>query len=80
MRPEVLQFVKSRDICQETKPANRREITGRIHVSGIFNTWPLDYSGLLPATKKGNRYINIGVEHTSRWPVALAIPPSMFRV
>ncbi len=77
MRPEVMEFVKTCDVYQKTKPANRKGILGQIPISGIFNTWSLDYAGSLPTTKNGNKYIINGVEHKSRRPVARVIPQSM---
>ena len=38
MRQEVAKFVKSCDTCQKTKQANRKELAGRILISGIFHT------------------------------------------
>ena len=65
-------------MCQKTKPTNRKEITDIIPISGLFNTWSIDFAGPLPNTRKGNRYFIIGVEHVSKWPVARSIPPSLF--
>ena len=65
-------------MCQKTKPVNRTEITGRIPISGLFNTCSIDFAGPLPNTRKGNRYFIVGVEHVSKCPVASAIPPSLF--
>ena len=73
-----MQFVENCDECQKNKPANRTEVSGKIPVSGIFNTWSLDYARPPPTTNKGNKFIILGVEHTSRWQVARAIPQSMF--
>jgi hypothetical protein len=38
----------------------------------ILSRWHIDYAGPFPVSRRGNRYIFIAVEDTSRWPVARA--------
>ncbi len=45
MRQELVSFVKSCDVCQKTEPDNRRELTGKIPLSGLFHAWCIDFSG-----------------------------------
>ena len=53
MRHEVASFVKSCDIWQKTKPANRKEFSSRIPIRGLFHTWCIDFAGPLPRTNAG---------------------------
>ena len=78
MRQEVASFVKSCDTCQKTKPANRKEFSGRIPISGLFQTWCVDFAGPLPRTNVGNQHLIVPVKHISKWPVAWAIPADLF--
>jgi len=34
-----------------------------------FHRWSLDFIGQLPITKKGNRWILIAIDHTTKWPI-----------
>ncbi|OMH83689.1 Pro-Pol polyprotein [Zancudomyces culisetae] len=43
-------------------------------VSGIFDEWVLDYLGPFPISLSGNRYILVGVERLSHFPVAFPSP------
>ncbi|KII60797.1 Retrovirus-related Pol polyprotein [Thelohanellus kitauei] len=39
-----------------------------------FEMWELDFTGPLPMTKRGNKYIMVCVDHYSKWIEAAAIP------
>ena len=78
IRSEVSNFVRSCDVSQRTKLDNREEFRGGIPVSGLFNTWSVDFPGPLPKTIDGNQYLLIGTEHISKWPVARVIPAELF--
>jgi Integrase core domain len=45
-------------------------------ISGIFETFSVDFAGPLPRTLAGNIYILIGIEHLSGWPLAQAYAAS----
>jgi hypothetical protein len=34
-----------------------------------FHRWSLDFIGPLPLTQKGNRWILIAIDHTTKWPI-----------
>jgi transposase InsO family protein len=34
-----------------------------------FHRWSLDFIGQLPITQKGNRWILIAIDHTTKWPI-----------
>ncbi len=61
--------VRTCDECQKSKPYARYKTTQHQPVSGI-----LDFAGPLPLTAQGNRYLLVGVEHLTGWPVAAALP------
>jgi transposase InsO family protein len=35
-----------------------------------FHRWSLDFIGQLPLTQKGNRWILLAIDHTTKWPIA----------
>ncbi len=78
MRQEVVRFVNSWDICQKTKPVNRKGSADRIKISGLFHRWCIDFAGPLPQTNIGNQYLIAAVEQMSKWPVAWAMPADLF--
>ncbi len=55
MRLEVASFVKSCDICQKIKPKDRKESSGKILISGLFDTLCIDFAGTLARTNMGNQ-------------------------
>lgn len=72
MRPEVMKHVRECEGCQRASPP----IPYRVHLFApivrIFETVSVDFAGPLPMTRRGNRYIHIGVEHLTGWPFATA--------
>ncbi len=78
MRQEIATFVNSCDICQKTKPANRKEIVGMISLSGKFHTWSKDLAWPFPRTNAWNQYLIVAVEQMSKWAVAWVIPAELF--
>ena len=47
-------------------------------VSGLFNTWSLDFAGPLPRTESGNQYLLFGIESMSKRQKAQAISAELF--
>ena len=78
VRPDVAQFVRSCDTCQKTNPPEQHRPYGKLPVSGLFHTWSIDFAGPLPITKSRSKYLLIGIEHLSGWPIASAIPSHLF--
>ena len=78
MRQEVASFVNSCDVCQRAKPANRKNLAGRIPICGVFRTWCIDFAGPLPRMNGGNQCLVVAVEQMSKWPLAWAIPADLF--
>lgn len=44
----------------------------------MFQTWPIDFAGPLTVTSRRSKYLLIGVEHVSGWPVATAVSARYF--
>ena len=40
----------------------------------LFHIWLIDFTGPLPLTSTGKKYLIVAVEHMTRWPVARASP------
>ncbi len=78
MRPDIAHFVRSCDPYQKTDPPERRSPYGEITVSGLFQTWSIDFAGPLKETEDGNRYLLLAVEQMSCWPIACAIGTEIF--
>ena len=47
-------------------------------VSGLFNTWSIDFAGPLKETAAGNKYILLAVENLSSLQVASAVGTNYF--
>lgn len=60
------------------KPANKKQLLGRIPVSSIFSTWSIAFAGPPPRTSNGKQYLVNEVEHTDMWAIVRAIRPSLF--
>ncbi len=46
MRPDISQFVRNCDPCQNTNTAKQSTPYGKIPVSVLFYTWSIDFSGV----------------------------------
>ena len=72
---EVKQYVNSCHQCQifssipRTPPASNQ-----IKVQELFERFALDFVGPLPTSEKGNKYLIVGIEYYTNWPVAKAVP------
>ena len=42
-----------------------------------FDRWGLDLIGVLPKTKRGNKWVVTAVDYATRWPVAKALTKAM---
>ncbi|OMJ14717.1 Transposon Tf2-8 polyprotein [Smittium culicis] len=72
MYSEVSNYIKSCYSCQKFflgRPSYK--FGGQTSISGLFDTWYLDFLGPLPMSKNGNQYILVGVESLSKYPVAM---------
>ena len=74
-------FVKSCDACQKQgKISHRNEMPqNAIQVCEIFDIWGIDFMGPFPSSK-GNKYIIVVVDYSSKWVEAKALPTNDARV
>ncbi|CDS12577.1 hypothetical protein LRAMOSA11497 [Lichtheimia ramosa] len=74
--PNVFQqlkdFIKTCKECQLFAPVSKPHATRKVPVYRLFQRFALDYVGPLPETSAGNRYLLVGVECYSNWPLARA--------
>ena len=66
-------YVRSCGRCQRAKAAPRILRVGRmLNREALWSTVAFDFFGPLPKSRKGYRYILVGIDHFSRWPEAVA--------
>lgn len=70
----VSALVKTCKECQLSFRKGKHAVLGRQLVNGIFDSFSVDLCVPLILAKGGNRFINVGVEHLSRWLTARALP------
>ena len=76
MGKNIHDYVKSYEGCQKNKPVPRYRTTLSQPLTGLFQTFSIDFAGPLPRTAKGNRFLLIAVEHLTGWPIARATAAS----
>ncbi|OMJ11808.1 Transposon Ty3-I Gag-Pol polyprotein, partial [Smittium culicis] len=74
VRSIVEDIVKSCESCQRNNYGKRRAEPFNIFTpKKPFQVWGMDVAGPLPVTDSGNKYILIGVDYFTKWPVAVAV-------
>ena len=43
----------------------------RIPVTGLFDVFSVDFAGPFPPTTVGHRFVLVGVEHLTGWPLVI---------
>jgi transposase InsO family protein len=73
---DVKNYVKSCELCQKIKSPKTpfKAALTPIAQEGPFERWTVDYSGPVPTSARGNRYIFLAVESTSRYVMGFAVP------
>ena len=72
---EVKQYLRTCHQCQifsnlpPAPPANKK-----IKIQELFECFALDFVGPLPKSEQGNRYLLVGIEYYTNWPLAKAVP------
>ena len=64
--------VKSCRGCQHVKPVPKYHKTLRTPLTGLFDTFSIDFAGPLVPGPDGERYLLVAVEHLTGWPMARA--------
>lgn len=66
---DVLKFVRSCVGCQKLKPIPKYRTTLRIPLTGLFDTFSMDFAGSLHLCENEEKYLLIAVEHLTGWPI-----------
>ena len=80
MYKNVINYVKSCDWCQKAFPIPNYKTTLRLPILSLFSVFSIDFSGPFPGTSSGNRFVVVGVEHLTGWPIAIATGDSTAQV
>ncbi|CAF4069075.1 unnamed protein product, partial [Didymodactylos carnosus] len=75
MKSDIKQWIKTCTKCQISTCGKiaTEELHPLISVAA-FHRWSLDFIGQLPLTEQGNRWILVAIDHTTKWPIAKAVP------
>ena len=73
---DVIQVVGSCEVCDRTRVAFNAQAANLnpLPISGLFYRWGIDLCGPFPASRHGNVYVMIAVEHYSRTLVLIPLP------
>jgi hypothetical protein len=79
MQSDLREFIASCPNCQvmqRQRSHQEKEMAQIVTDPYIqpFQRWGIDLIGLLPKTKKGNRWIITAIDYATGWPVAKAVP------
>ena len=69
---DVFGHVKSCKGCQLASPVPKYRTTLRMPLTGLFDTFSIDFAGPLPVGPGGEKYALVAVEHLTSWPMVLA--------
>ena len=73
MIDSVKQCIKTCERCLRAKAAPRiPRIARMLNREALWSTVAFDFFGPLPKSRKGYRYVLVGIDHFSRWPEAIA--------
>ena len=66
--------------CARTKAGFRVSGTEPqpLKMQGIMFRWGIDFAGPLPVTKRGNAYVMVCIEHTTKWIELIALPTKAY--
>src|SRR6266540_3488264 len=67
MRKDIKEYAKTCFQCQQRGSMRQNNQKRTIPSTDIFERWGIDIVGLLPITRKGNRYIVVVMDYFSRW-------------
>ena len=69
---QMYAHIKSCKGCQLAAAVPKYRTTLRTPITGLFDTFSIDFAGPLVPGPQGERYLLIAVEHLSGWPMARA--------
>lgn len=77
---DILEYVKSCERCQKTKPLIPYRTTLNIPLAIIFETFSIDFAGLFPKNGSESKYLLIAVEYLTGWTIVAATGDSLAEV
>ena len=65
--------------CRERVVRAPRQIHVGLHapISGLFHTVALDFTGPLPTSHEGSKFMLVGIEHATGWPWVEALKTNL---
>lgn len=76
MKKDVQEWIATCPKCQLSAGDRKTQPTEPLHPLHplpAFHRWGLDFIGPLPKSKQGNKYVLVGIDHTTKWPVVRAV-------
>lgn len=73
---DILDYVRGCDGCQHAQRLPTYHKNLRAPVTGLFETFSIDFAGPPIASRGGKRFVIIAVEHLTGWPIAWATESS----
>lgn len=73
IKQDINKWVAACANCQLASRSRENMPTEDLHPLNplpAFHRWGLDFIGPLPASKNGNKYILVAIDHTTKWPIA----------
>jgi len=78
MRKDIRTWLANCPTCQINAHPKKSQQIAPLHplpaILKPFTRWGLDFIGVLPKTKRGNRWLLVAVDHATDWPVVKAVP------
>ena len=71
---DVKEWISKCGVCQQAV-GEKVETVGLFPLKTTypFERWSLDFIGICPETKSKNRWIIVGIDHCTKWPIARAV-------
>jgi hypothetical protein len=78
MQKDIKTWVSACDVCQKfANDATKVGKTEKLHPIEPpvkpFSRWGIDFVGILPVTPRGNKWLLVAIDHSTRWPIAKAV-------
>ena len=77
MKSEIRNYISTCPQCQLSGNFSENYIRPAQPIPSVahpFERWGIDFVGILPKTRSGNRYIFTAIDYATRWPIAVPCP------